>query len=331
MNRGKVQRRALGVAVGIAGGIMGIAGLAWACTPQATTQSITPGAAPPGAEVTLTSENGYPSAAPVEIRWNSSEGPLLATAAGSGSFSVRFTVPDVHPDIYYVVGVQRSGGVITHKAVVSFEVTPATSTASGPARSGTGPTGAGQGGSTSSQAAGGSGTAGSRTEEQAATATPGTGPAFPAETGASATPSPSPSPAATAETAANSARNATASAKATSPAAGPATSAATTTGQGVTAPADDRERAPGGAEAAVSPSANSVSGDLWAGFSGGAADRASLAPDQPDHSSGTSPVAVGAALMSGGLVMLFAGFMVAEARRRRVGVAASSGGGGPRR
>ncbi len=59
----------------------------------------------------------------VEIRWNSSEGPVLAESSGPG-FTARITIPEAGPGEHIVMAVQRAeDGSIARKASAVFTVT----------------------------------------------------------------------------------------------------------------------------------------------------------------------------------------------------------------
>ncbi len=95
------------------------AALAWACTPQS---HIDLGATSghPGDSIAV-SGNAFLSG-PVEIHWNSSTGPLLATATGP-AFTVNVTLPKVAAGVYYLHGVARdSTGNIAGDAARALQV-----------------------------------------------------------------------------------------------------------------------------------------------------------------------------------------------------------------
>lgn len=87
--------------------VIGGATLAWACSPQAGFE-LQPAAGAPLAEFTAEGY-GFTPGTPVEVRWDSATGPLLATATGP-SFSVAVTVPaDASSEVHYVVAVAADG------------------------------------------------------------------------------------------------------------------------------------------------------------------------------------------------------------------------------
>lgn len=102
--------------------------------------SFTPQASgPPGGRVTVEGLV-FVEDDPVEIRWNSVDGPLLGTGVGP-NFSVEMTVPNDPPGLYTVIAFTRPpGGSVGFSGTASFQVTPvgaagrdgATVTTSGP-------------------------------------------------------------------------------------------------------------------------------------------------------------------------------------------------------
>ena len=107
-------RWAVLVAVGIL--VAGVGASAFACANLATLNlSTTSGR--PGATVTFTgasfvgarASNGF-VATPVVVRWRDKDGPVLAevTPDRFGSISASFTVPDVTPGTYVILGIQET-------------------------------------------------------------------------------------------------------------------------------------------------------------------------------------------------------------------------------
>ena len=124
--------------------VMAVSGFAWACTPVIHTSigSVTPPggipakvepgaqvAAAPGSKLDLISLNG--GSAPVEVRWNGADGPLLATSA-SGNMATSIQVPaDEQPGVYFVVVVAKDpSGIIISKSSTTVSVTASPGTAS---------------------------------------------------------------------------------------------------------------------------------------------------------------------------------------------------------
>lgn len=83
---------------------------AWACTSLATL-SITPASATSGQLVTAagTRFGTGVSNSPVEVRWNTADGPLLATVVPNGTGTINFTfkAPDGAPGYYTVIAIQK--------------------------------------------------------------------------------------------------------------------------------------------------------------------------------------------------------------------------------
>lgn len=107
--------------------VLALAGLAWACTAQAELQIIPPAYGPAGSQVSVSGNSGTYLPHPVEIRWNSAAGPVLAaseTSAGpetGRTFSTQVTIPEVSPGVYYLLATIEGQGV----ARAAFEVTSA--------------------------------------------------------------------------------------------------------------------------------------------------------------------------------------------------------------
>lgn len=112
---------------------VGLTGMsvAWACTPSGSIIA-NPSSGLPGSVIDI-SGTGFMSptetsqdqqVGQVEIRWNTTSGPLLATAPGP-SFTQPVTVPqNASARTYYFVAVQRrSDGVVVRQGAASFEVT----------------------------------------------------------------------------------------------------------------------------------------------------------------------------------------------------------------
>lgn len=73
----------------------------------------------PALSRTAVSVSGF-GTAPVQVHWNTVEGPVLATLAGPVA-SGQITVPASSPGVYYLIAVQQTPGSF-QKAVTSFEV-----------------------------------------------------------------------------------------------------------------------------------------------------------------------------------------------------------------
>lgn len=118
-------RQGLGLAVGalVASG-MGWGSVAWACSPSAyLDQSLSPGSGPPGTAVLVTGHEFY-SNAPVQLYWESTSGPLLAStnATVKGDIAVRVTIPSAPAKVDIIVAVSPASGYGPWSA--PFQVTP---------------------------------------------------------------------------------------------------------------------------------------------------------------------------------------------------------------
>ncbi len=266
------------------------AALAWACTPQAYINlSSTSGG--PGDTVTVTGRGFIDG--PVEIYWNESGTAPLATARGP-EFSIPVTIPQAASGVHYVTTAARTpDGQLVGSPSRAFEIQGAALTPTGPS-------------------------GGAPNDSRPA----------PKGTGRPLGDTPSPErPGALQLTGASPPRDRTpARSQAPSASGGPAldSSAAVRTPSlddvpGDSTPTSGRGQAVGGvSDSAPAPSAGSAVADLWSGF--GSSRAPSLlsgeAADVPGADGG-SPLAVGVGLMGLGLVALFAGFAMAEVRRRR--------------
>lgn len=328
MSRSSTLHKSTVGLLGAATAVLAATSLAFACTGapsvtfRGTTAQGTPSssAGPAGSEVNL--EGREWQQGPVDIRWNSAVGQLLAQPSGP-SFNVAVTIPGTaEPGVYTIYLVQQQS-----VARASFEVTPTTSPTSG---SGPGQTRTGQNSAS---------TSGEETQQPRTSS--GTGSvAVPSQGGTQsfATPSdaePATSDAATAQRAGSqptSAGPGASPARAQSPAAraGAPTAPAgqpVFSGSVATSGAAPSATPAGSADdqTAKAPAANTVSGDLYSGFN--AASDASLLPNVADSARNSGGPAGQAALAMGifsaSLVALFGGFAAAEAKRRKVSSRAS--------
>ncbi len=96
------MRRLCVLSLVVLGSFSGWAALAWACTPQASIH-VNPTDGRAGDSVAVTGE-GFTANTAVQFRWDSSSGPLLATAntAKDGTVALNVTVPDAGPGVYYL-------------------------------------------------------------------------------------------------------------------------------------------------------------------------------------------------------------------------------------
>jgi len=123
------MRKILVTASAVSLGALLATGLAWACTSQPTVIGLVPSAlhrAPANAEGPLGKilvQGQFPaSTAPLDIRWNGLDGPILAQALpeANGSFTASVDIPDAPADVYYIVVADRSGAT----ARVAFQILP---------------------------------------------------------------------------------------------------------------------------------------------------------------------------------------------------------------
>lgn len=113
-------RRAVVVAAGIVGAVLAGAAVSWACTGQGTI-AVTPPSGPAGTEVRVEG-TGFGNA-PVELRWGSASGTVLATAP-SGTFAVTFAIPEAPAGVHYLVAVpQETDASRRAPAPAAFEIT----------------------------------------------------------------------------------------------------------------------------------------------------------------------------------------------------------------
>lgn len=120
MNR--TARPALLAAVAVTAAVLVAAAVgAWACVPFPMLSVEPSASAAPGTEVTV--EGLDFGSAPVELRWNALDGPLLAKTQGP-IFSTPVTVPESPAGIYTIVGLGRApDGSVGAKTAASFQVT----------------------------------------------------------------------------------------------------------------------------------------------------------------------------------------------------------------
>lgn len=302
------------------------ASVAFACSQQARA-SLRGGqtSGPAGSRVTVEGTDFGPGV--TEIRWNSGE--KLGQATGS-TFSVEVTIPNASPGVHYIVASEAVG---TGTSSAAFEVTQADSpskSTTNDLRSTGRTTGAATGSDESPSPAGTGGSSSASTQTTSNTSQPSTsgatqiqGPSQ-SDNVDSATPTPvqegavSNAPAPVSGTTGVAAQTASAPLAPTQPASANPPAVVAPSGQVVfgasVAPTATIE------EAKSVASANTVSGDTWSGF--GAPTRSSLLTGanpaiSQSGAAGSAPT-LGLSLLGSGLVALFAGFAVAETRRKRV-------------
>lgn len=101
--------------------LVGLAGVAWACTPHATLTPVGIASGPSGSLVPMAGKATTQEA--VELRWDGVDGQLVGQVPVSeidgGEFATEITVPEVDPGVYSIVAVNGDRGV----ARAAFEVT----------------------------------------------------------------------------------------------------------------------------------------------------------------------------------------------------------------
>lgn len=120
-----IASRRLLLGAGLLGSVLvsGAAG-AYGCVPQPFILVHPQASAAPGAEVKVDGQL-FPNGSRIEIRWNATDGPLLA-AATSADFSVPITIPSAPAGLYTVLALSRSqSGVQGEVARAGFQVTGA--------------------------------------------------------------------------------------------------------------------------------------------------------------------------------------------------------------
>ncbi len=287
---------------------IGLASVAWACTPQAGF-AITPRSGEAGATVSVAGERF--GEGPVEVRWGRSSGPLLAVASGP-TFATQVRVPSgAAARTHYIVALKRNAdGSIEGSASASFVVTSTTAESAPPRSEGT-------------QEAPGADTGGSSpvTPESSSTPSPA----------ASSAESPAPPAPVSARQGTSSAPGRKGSER---PAARPgSTPAAAAPGISPAAPAEIGVAAsefrpePQTATAAL-PSARTVSGDVWGGFW---ESRPSVGPSLTDPPVGQNGGSLlpGSALMALGMLGVLSVGLLSLRQRRRATNPSSDCGQGP--
>lgn len=318
---------------------LGIAGASWACTSSASLSS-SPNYGPTGSNVTVTGSSFTDGR--VEIRWNAVSGPLIGEATGP-NFSITVKIPNAVQDNYVILAVATDASGVTWKMATPFEVTAAGAVQTQPNRPSRSRTGGSTGttsastsgatsetsgttlGETASGDAGGSEAASSTDSQDAADSSQTSGSPV---LGGSVT-----------ATAADSRRStgpsAPAGAQATSRGrrSGTSASAVSSTGQSSSGTAPGAVAGPAGSPSApvdstatpdMAPSPRTATDDLWGGFAA-VTDTprgpALVGPAAPEPAGGATSMALGAGLLSAGLVALTSGAAVAGVKRRRARVA----------
>lgn len=312
------------------------AGLAWACTPQAWI-SISPRSGPGGSRAVV--DGGGFGKGTVEIRWNSSEGEVLATPTGP-NFTASVMIPQVPEGTYTVLAAQSfdSNNLKTYRARAAFTVTSGSSSQTSgqgtrsedPENSSAGSSGGGStevsGGSsgTTSGSTSGADDQGSRSGSTTGTGNGGSGPdggstSATVQGGSSSTeagPSRSDDPSKDRQPSSQEGYVPRARSKvlrSESGTAGSVRSVAPSSRQ-VVARSD---RAGGGADRST-VSSGTVSGDLWSGFTSGSS--VSLIDGLPDDAEDRpdQQLSIAVALLGSGVLLLLGGLLVVTVQRRRV-------------
>lgn len=101
------------VAVVVAGALMA-AGGAWACVPQPNIFLQPRSSGPPGSQLSVAGANFEN---PVELRWNATDGALLASGLATSFTAAPITLPETPDGLYVVVALERGpGGVVGNVA-----------------------------------------------------------------------------------------------------------------------------------------------------------------------------------------------------------------------
>ncbi len=129
---GRISRLVVLAGLGVVALGLATVAVAWACSPTAkiaVTGQIPPGVSPSTAAgpagSTATVRGSEFADGPVEVRWNSTNGPVLAREPGPNRTpTLEIKIPNEAPGVYYVVAVGRSAdGSVAGKASAPFEIT----------------------------------------------------------------------------------------------------------------------------------------------------------------------------------------------------------------
>lgn len=128
MKRRKLRPTVAGTLIGLCL-LLGTASVVWACTAQPRIFSLGPQVGPVGLQIMLEGQAaGAPvgvaqgaSGVPVEVRWNSLDGPKIGEGVTdfSGNFAVSARIPGAEPGIYFLIVKAGDAGVVRSP----FEVT----------------------------------------------------------------------------------------------------------------------------------------------------------------------------------------------------------------
>lgn len=279
-------RRVVITSFAVLAGAVGLAALAWACTPSAYI-AIGPGSGAPGSSATVTGKGFVPG--PVDIRWN---GAALATATGP-SFSVDVTIPSASPGVYYIQATATAEGTVAGQASRAFRVSGAPAGVAAPSPAGSAPAASAPAPAREKRAATQRGRGGSRSRGESRSG------GARQRTSSKASQR---SPILTTRSGVPAFRDSVPGEGTRARAAGRATGASTA--------------ARAGRRPDRGPSARTASSDLWSGFRANAKSATLPSVSGPAGSPG-SELIPGVALLAMGILALMGGAGLATARRRR--------------
>lgn len=298
----KAARGLLTAVVAVLTAMSALGAAAWACTASAELYA-SPDAGP-AASQTRVEGYRFDSASPVEIRWNSRTGPVLATVAGP-NFSVQVTIPaSAQVGDYVIVGINVGG---SFAPATPFRVTSGGSSAG---------QGGGSGSRTGTVSSGGSQSTPPPAPEQSETP-PAANTAPPAGPGPEAAEPPAPPSSGSPRSDGRVGSTAAAPAPAASSPASSVRDASQPAGNAAAGDVLVPESTTGAVEVGPAPSARSASDDMWGGFAGDgrAAAHGWGAALAPSDANGGG-LLVGALLSVAGLLLLAgAGFGLRRQRR----------------
>lgn len=287
----------------VAAAVVSVASVAFACSPQCCFIDLSTEAGPPGTKVTVTGREFGDIAS--ELRWGSTDGPVLATTSGQDDWPVKIVIPNAATGYFFIHSVPTTGfDLRPAKRAKTFKVTSLATTPTGEENAPPSPSPASQSAPSATSAA------------SSAAAPAATTAGAPAEQAAQLAPIESPA----------SSPQAASAAKAPATAGAPAVGRARTTSANGTQPPS----APAGAVQSAAPAASDGAPAIAAATTPAGNDEVPQPwSDRPSFESspgldsggrGDSPLGIGLALLGIGSVGLFGGIMVLAARRSRVNV-----------
>jgi len=123
MGRHRGGRAVLTAAVTTGAMVLGVASLAFACSPYAKLTSLSSSIGLPGDTITVSGGDFWSS---VLIRWGGFDGPVLATAANGTGFTVPVRIPEsAQPGTYLIAGVPTApalNGQVAYRPTRPFTV-----------------------------------------------------------------------------------------------------------------------------------------------------------------------------------------------------------------